>query len=271
MERFERQRAFFGDPGQHALRATHVGIVGLGGLGSHVAQQLAYLGVGTLTLVDPDRLEETNRNRLIGTRASDPLGTPKVAIAERMVAEIDPGISVSVHQNALQDAPAADALQQVNWVFGCLDNDGARLIMTAMTARRRQPYIDLATEIHVGDRDVEYGGRVCVARNGYGCPYCLDLLDQDEIRRSLADEDQLQDLADIYGMNPSVLGATGPAVVYLNGVIASLGVAEFVAALTGLREPRRVLEYRGSVGVVMVSGDPPTPGCPYCTQVAQAS
>jgi len=77
-DRFERQIRLFGEDGQKKIQNASVAIVGAGGLGSHVVQQLGFLGVGSLIIIDPDELEETNRNRLIGVHYDDPIpGTKK--------------------------------------------------------------------------------------------------------------------------------------------------------------------------------------------------
>ena len=77
--RFERQVRLFGKEGQERIKNAHVAVIGAGGIGSHVVQQLAFLGVGCLTIIDSDDLEETNKNRLIGSRYDDPIpGTKKV-------------------------------------------------------------------------------------------------------------------------------------------------------------------------------------------------
>ena len=55
IERYDRQVRLFGVDGQHSIASSSVGIVGLGGLGSHVAQQLAHLGVVSYILVDSDQ------------------------------------------------------------------------------------------------------------------------------------------------------------------------------------------------------------------------
>src|ERR1700739_765939 len=63
--RFDRNIRFFGEEGQNRLRNTRVTVVGAGGVGGHVIQQLALLGVGTITVIDKEELDETNRNRYI--------------------------------------------------------------------------------------------------------------------------------------------------------------------------------------------------------------
>src|SRR5438876_499513 len=62
-DRFNRNELFFGKEGQQKLRAARCAIIGVGGLGTHVVQQLALLGVGSIDLVEPEELSNDNRNR----------------------------------------------------------------------------------------------------------------------------------------------------------------------------------------------------------------
>ncbi len=70
--RFDRQIRALGPDGQHKLRALRIGVVGLGGTGSQVAQQLAHLGCNEVVLSDSDRIEATNLHRLAGSAWWDP-------------------------------------------------------------------------------------------------------------------------------------------------------------------------------------------------------
>src|SRR5438270_4399266 len=87
--RYSRNIALFGSEGQQRIAATSTLIVGLGGLGSHVAQQLAYLGVVNFSLVDADIVSTSNLNRLVGAEPAD-VAAPKVDIAGRMIEAIQP-------------------------------------------------------------------------------------------------------------------------------------------------------------------------------------
>jgi molybdopterin-synthase adenylyltransferase len=69
--RYSRNEALFGVEGQKKIAATKVAIIGLGGLGSHVAQQLAYLGVQHYAPVDFDIVTNSSMNRLIGALDAD--------------------------------------------------------------------------------------------------------------------------------------------------------------------------------------------------------
>ena len=67
-EKYDRNVRFFGQSGRDSLGAASVAVVGVGGLGTHVVQQLALLGVGRLVLIDSEEVDETNRNRYVGLR-----------------------------------------------------------------------------------------------------------------------------------------------------------------------------------------------------------
>jgi molybdopterin/thiamine biosynthesis adenylyltransferase len=264
MDRFDRSIRFFGRDGQEKLRAATVVVMGCGGLGTHVGQQLALSGVGEIRAIDDEELDVTNKNRYVTARATDPVpGSPKVDLFERMIREIDPSIAVVKVNGPLLSLEAFDAIKTADYIFGCLDNEGSRLVLTELCAAYAKPYFDLASDIIPGDQP-RYGGRVCVAWNGNGCPVCLDVIDLKEAQRELADPHVRKDMDDIYGVDRALLDQKGPSVVSINGVVASLGVMEFMVAATGIREPQRLLTYHGYRGIVTLSADAPSTNCYYC-------
>ena len=266
-QRFDRQMALFGHEGQMKIAASRVAIVGLGGLGTHVVQQLALLGVGNLVLIDSEELDPTNRNRYVTARHDDPCpGTPKVDIAERAVALIDPGIRVSKVQDSLVTEEAFASVVDADYVFGCLDSEGARLVLNELCAAYRRPYFDLASDV-IPDDPPAYGGRVCgIMWNGDGCLVCYNLLDMAEAQADLTGPEARQDRDAMYGVERRVLGRSGPSVVSINGVVASVAVTEFMVAVTGIRTPARVLMYYGHMGRLTKPTEPQS-DCYYCTSV----
>ena len=266
--RFDRNILFLGEEGQQRLSDANVAVVGVGGLGSHVVQQLALLGVGRLILIDSEELDDTNRNRYIGVRHDDPVpGTPKVAIGERLAHEINPRIGVlAIAQPLASHLSFKAIISESNCVFGCLDNDGARLILNELCLAYDKPHFDLASGIDV--KEGHYGGRVCVQWNGNGCLVCHEVLDPVDAALDLMSDGQRKDREAIYGMPVDALGAAGPSVVSINGVVASLGVTEFMLAVSGVRgEPRKVLTYHGDRGVVLRKSTSPRDGCYFCSTV----
>src|SRR5205823_12058487 len=138
-----------------------------------------------LVLVEPEDLGESNLNRYVGARHDDLIpGTPKVDVAERIVRSIDPSIRIVVSASFVSEEAMA-ALKGVTHLFGCVDREGLRLILTEFSAAYAIPYIDVATDILPGP-PVAYGGRVCVAWDGNGCALCMNILDQKEVQVDLA-------------------------------------------------------------------------------------
>lgn len=92
-ERYSRHLGLFGAEGQSRISGASVAIVGLGGLGVHVVQQLAYLGVRDFLLIDGDEVTASNLNRLVGAIEADE-GESKVLVAARQIEAIQPGATV---------------------------------------------------------------------------------------------------------------------------------------------------------------------------------
>ena len=266
-EKYDRNVRFFGQSGQDSLGAASVAVVGVGGLGTHVVQQLALLGVGRLVLIDSEEVDETNRNRYVGLRHADPVpGMRKVDLGRRLAGEINPKVEVVPIAECLRSQSAFDAIIESDYVFGCLDNDGSRLILNELCLAYAKIYFDLASDIL--EEGKRYGGRLCVVRSGAGCLVCCDELDLQAARIDLMSDEQRKDYASIYGIPLSDLGRVGPSVVSFNGVIASLGVTEFMLTATGVpRQSRSVLKYYGERGVVTTPTKNPDPDCYHCSGI----
>jgi hypothetical protein len=266
--RYSRNEALFGAEGQAKIAETKVAIVGLGGLGSHVVQQLAYLGVADYALVDFDIVTDSSLNRLVGAVDSDAASkAKKVTVAERTIKAINPDATVVCVDGKVSDAASEPVVARADIIFGCLDRDLHRLELTELCARNAKPYFDLATDTDGEGQDLVYGGRV-VYCDGSRCLVCLpEVLNQDEIARDRMSPDQRDTGRRIYGVDRGALAGTGPAIVSVNGVVASLGVTEFMVKVTGLREPASQLTYRGDRGIVTRSLDQADPGCYYCTRL----
>jgi molybdopterin/thiamine biosynthesis adenylyltransferase len=239
-----RQILAFGKDGQRKIATTLVAIVGLGGLGSHVAQQLAYLGVRNFVFVDPDVVEESNLNRLIGASIKD-VGDYKVNVAKRHI-QLIAGSSVSIEKldKDLRSKEALDALKHVDVIFGCVDTSGARLILNEMAVAFLVHYIDCATGMELDDigQIAQAGGHVMVVKPTDGpCMLCASMIDKQEAANDLALPKELEDKKErgyISGVR-----LPDPSVVSLNGVVASLAVIEFQSLVTGLRPARTCTVY----------------------------
>jgi molybdopterin-synthase adenylyltransferase len=261
-ERYDRSILLFGAEGQQAVRRTSVVVVGVGGLGSALIQHLALLGPKRITSIDPEELDDTNRNRFIGARINDPApGSLKVSLAHRLILETNSDVESIPIPQSLFSADAFEAIKSSDWVFGSFDDDGPRAALNELCSAYDRPYIDLASDVPAPG---VYGGRVCVAWNGAGCLDCLGQLDSRDVRRYFETEEQREHEDAVYGIARSALAQKGPSVSPVNGVIAALAATEFMVAVTGLRAPTRLQEYRGWESKVVVIHDSPRGNCPYC-------
>lgn len=263
--RYERQERLFGADGQKRLATMRVGLVGLGGIGSHLAQQLAYLGLRDYVLADPDRVTGSSLNRLIGAVEADAAaGRFKVDVAERTITNVQRTAAVEALPLPVGADAARRALTDRDVIVAGLDDDLARIELIKYCMAARIPFFDAATDIDTESKPIVWGGRIAFSGQGERCAFCLDLLDQRAMQRSLMDAEQLAADNAIYGVETAALAGAGPSVVSINGVIASLLVTELTAWSTGLRAPWPLLTYRG--GVVLRSLDQPRSGCAYCTR-----
>jgi molybdopterin-synthase adenylyltransferase len=261
---YSRQISFFGKEGQLKISQNHAIIIGVGGIGSHIAQQLAFLGVEMISIIDHDLLEETNFNRLIGTKHDDPLGTAKVDIVERNILSINPSIKVQKLQNSFLSKPGYDILKSGSIVFGCIDEDGPRFVLNEFCLAYNLPYIDSATDILQGGKD--YGGRVVSIYDDKGCLYCWEEIDIEEANKFLENPMAKKDRQNIYGISKEELVRSGPSVVSINGIIASIAVTEFMLQTTGMRPAIPYLTYRGNRGIVNSRAKTDN-SCYYCKNV----
>jgi molybdopterin/thiamine biosynthesis adenylyltransferase len=234
------RQSFLGPDAQKIFAECRVAIVGLGGGGSHIVQQLAHVGFLNFVLFDPDTIEEHNLNRLIGGTLADARKmepTPKVEIAARMIRGLQPEASIELHQQRWQEAPAA--LQACDLVFGCLDGIRERNELQVCVRRFLIPWIDVGLDVHtVAPEPPQMAGQVVLTTPDGPCLRCLGVITE----QNLADE------ATDYGQ-----AGIRPQVVWANGVLASAAVGLAVELLTNwTKTPRPLvwLSYEGNHGTL---------------------
>ncbi|MCX6984247.1 MAG: ThiF family adenylyltransferase [Lentisphaerae bacterium] len=110
------------------LRKLSVGIVGVSGTGSFVTELLARLGVARMVLVDPDRVEECNLNRIINSRRSD-VGKFKTEVAAEAIRNMNLGVEVKPIFLNLASIGAVNEISECDVVFGCMDSSEGRHIL----------------------------------------------------------------------------------------------------------------------------------------------
>jgi molybdopterin/thiamine biosynthesis adenylyltransferase len=141
-DRYDRQMRI-PDWDQSKLKRARVLIAGMGALGNEVAKNLVLAGVGTLLLVDFDRVEYTNLNRTVLFSDRD-VGSPKVTAASRSIARLSRTTKVVSFNQILQELMERHRkrLRGTDILIGCLDNREARFVLNHFSVANRIPYVD---------------------------------------------------------------------------------------------------------------------------------
>lgn len=234
---FDRQVRAFGHDIQNLLATLHIGVVGLGGTGSPVAEQLTRLGVGRISLFDGDILEESNVNRIYGSRAAD-RGLPKVAIAKQHLEGMGIGTIIDAHNSYITEEDAARALRDCDIIFGCTDKELPRAILVQMALRYSIPVIDLGVLIDSSGGNITgVHGRVTTLIAGEACLFCRGRISSETIRHeTLSDLDRANQVRDGYAPE---LEEPAPAVIAFTSATASAAVSELLHRLTGFMGKER--------------------------------
>lgn len=228
-EAVARQVLAWGGLGQNRLERATIAVVGAGGTGTHVATQLAHLGVGSITLVDHDRVEASNLSRLVGAQPHD-VGKPKVEVLASYLRRINPELDVRTYTRSLLDLDPGHLLD-ADVIICATDSHGSRALLTELAQQYLVPVVDLGVEIVPTQAGVQAGGQVRVLRPGGGCLHCAGTLDPALVREEYLSEAE-REIERTRGYLRG-LDAPAPAVIALNGVVASLAVLEVCQLIAG--------------------------------------
>jgi molybdopterin/thiamine biosynthesis adenylyltransferase len=260
--RLDRQSLAIGPHADAALRRARVAVIGVSGGGSHVVQQLAHMGIGTLIPIDDQLVEESNLGRLVGARAADVDETKKVEVARRLAGGIDPEIKVEQVEARFPEASVIEALKSADVVVSCVDRFDVREGINAFCRRHLIPQIDIGIELHSnGERLVSADGQMIVSLPGQPCLRCWFLTDallEAERRRHPPGYDANSD-------------APGEAqVVSMNAVLAAEACNSVLDLITGYSRGARgpaFWQYEGRAGE-MTRHDLPSrrEDCPACAE-----
>jgi molybdopterin/thiamine biosynthesis adenylyltransferase len=229
----ERQLLALGDRGQARIEAVRVGVVGVGGTGSAVAEQLVRIGVKNLTLIDDDTLSPSNVTRVYGTRFSDAKRIrKKVQVVAKHLRGIRPDVAVTAEKRSVIDPRLLDTLTKLDFVFCCTDTDGSRAVLNDIAYRNYVPVLDLGCRIDpTGGRLAGIYGRVRYLRPGLPCLWCTGTIDGRRVlQEAMNPEERARLAASGYG---GMLGPQ-PSVIHLTTMVASLAIQEFLTLVAGV-------------------------------------
>lgn len=268
-----RQALAFGNALNNDLRQLRIGIIGCGGTGSALAMLLARLGVAQLLLIDNDIVDQTNLNRLHGSRQADADAMrPKVEVVANAISEMGLGIRTIPIEAWVGDPGCRDALRSCDIIFGCTDDHEGRLFLNRFAYYYITPVIDIGLAIDVGDNlspSVKaLDGRVTVLGPQHTCLLCRGVINPEiaraETMRRTNPEEYEQRKAEAYVIGE---GNPSPAVVTFTTELACMAINELIHRIQGFRGPNgaaanRVRKFH--LNEDRRPGHKPGPVCPIC-------
>ena len=198
--RYVRNKKTLTDEDQNKLSNSCVAIVGCGGLGGYIAEQLARIGVGKLVLFDGDRFEVSNLNRQIMATELN-IGQWKVEAAQERLRSVNSEVLVDVVRGWFEEKKAPEMLRDVDLVCDALDSRDSRVMLERVCHQRQLPLVYASIAGWFGQLGVSLPGDFSVSR--------------------------------LYGHGEKGVESTWGNPAFTPAVLASLSVAETVKLLVG--------------------------------------
>ena len=258
----DRQIRMFGASGQHLLGSSKVAVVGLGGVGSLVVEYLARLGVGTILMIDPDPIEDTNLSRVVGATPVDvEAGLLKTQIAVRHARELARSAVLLPIARDIASQTVARELRDCDFIFLAADSMRARLVVNALAHQYLVPAVQMGAKVRPGAAGSLDDAMAAVRhiRPGSGCLWCNGFIDPTQLAIEAKSDAERKDQA--YGVREP-----DPSVITMNAVAAAHAVNDFLFDFLDLRggpaNPYRHMHFvRDAIQDVVPRSDPHCPEC----------
>lgn len=258
---YDRQARLFGDAGQDILARTKIGLIGLGGAGSLLAEYLGRLGVGSFVLADPERAELSNLPRLTGATRADALawftgagspswlrslamrmGAPKVKLAKRNILQANPLARVTAIFGDFLEAEIAAKFTDCDYLFLAADTMRARLLFNAIVHQYLIPGVQVGAKVRVDPKSGEVLDAYSVVRpvtSESGCLLCNRLINSAKLQEESISEGERRQQR--YIDEPEIVA---PSVITLNATAAAQAANDFLFYITGLQDPQATKAYQ---------------------------
>lgn len=231
----KRTEQMFGTATVSILQKLKVGVVGVSGTGSIVAEQMVRLGIGEIVLVDNDVIEEKNLNRILNSKRHDAANNiSKVEMFEQHIKMSELPTNVITCNTVVACRETIKELSQCDVIFGCLDSIDGRHHLNLISTCYSIPYFDVGVKLvadGIGGIDevttaahyIQPGESSLMSRHVYNS----EMLSAASLKRENPEEYAAR-LQEKY-----IVGAqeSSPAVISVNMLAASIAVLDFLARI----------------------------------------
>jgi molybdopterin/thiamine biosynthesis adenylyltransferase len=225
----ESSALLWGEAGQRILAELTIGIAGLGGVGGMLAEHVARLGIGSLVIVDYDRLEDGNFNRSQGaTRAESKSQSPKVGVYSRIAAEAAtaPNFHVAKYRESVAETDGLRPLLDCDLILAAADDAFARQVLDHAAYAHLIPIVDGGTALVANPLTLQLQAgksQIVSAGPGHACLECQGVYTQEEatVARESASWGRYLDLGQAQN-SADQRETRAPSVICNNALVAGL-------------------------------------------------
>lgn len=223
-------------------------IVGIGGLGSIIAEHLVHMGFHQINLIDKDKIEFSSLNRIVGAYYEDAKNqTSKVDAIKRHLKNINPEAKVNSFENDIYDKEMEKIIVLSDWLIVATDNHSSRYKAQELSIKYFVPIISVGVNITVFEEQIfDMSGEVITSRVGDNlCLHCLKRINPINVAYELSPS---QDMKEELVSRGYIKGADikEPAVKTLNSILATMTVDVLINQYTQNQQHKSILVYENN-------------------------
>lgn len=234
-EEFKRTRTAYGEDNHQKLSKLTIGIVGLGSVGSFVAESLARMGIEKIVLIDFDKIEKHNLDRQIGALGTD-IGALKVDVSKRQIENSSTASEVTVITvpYKLSEEKAYSAALDCDVIFSCVDRPLGRYILNHLAYSHLIPVIDGGIRVSFDERKIFESAdwQFQTVAPGQPCLQCLDAYNPADV--SLEKSGMLDKPSYLDGLPDDHPLKSNENVFPFSAHLASFEIFHLIALVTGI-------------------------------------
>jgi len=233
-EYLKRTVSVWGSSNQELLTNLTIGVVGLGSVGSIIAETLVRMGMRKIILIDFDKVEKHNLDRIIGVTKRD-IGKYKVDVISKSIKRSSPlgNVEVITVPKNIADKEAYLRALDCDLIFCCVDKPRARYILNHMAYSHLIPIVNGGILAEVIDEKLKFADwELSIVAPNRPCMQCLESYKSSDVMLEI--EGRLEDPEYIKGLSKELLYKQNQNVIPFSMNLASLEVLQFIAYTTGI-------------------------------------
>lgn len=264
LSRFDRQVRAFEIEGQLLISSSTIVLIGVGGGNTKIAFDLASLGAGKLILIDPDKWEEHNRNRVF--IPSNLCGRNKAKSIKNLIEFYYDDVEVEAFPLKAEEVPKK-VYEKADLLIIGPDTFSTRIYGNRLALSLKKPAVFPAAGIDSKEGKLSsMGGSVqVVVPDKTPCYECIAQISQLDLERETMDPVKKKKLAERYGLGDRLEIPVAPAIASLNDVIAGIALWEVIKLITGIQPIVEYQVYNALESKIEVLHADINPNCPACS------